>query len=157
MDSSATIIGIIIALIIIIPIYLMIRSQSVFKKKIKGIKDYYSRNNHFTFGQTETQNKKVLALDPKNKAFLLIDFNVEPEQVSFIDLNEVSSCKLVPTTEGNSNTIIKLDFEFALKNSGNQSITFYNIDRDQIGQVYLYQDHQLAKKWTRILQEVILR
>lgn len=155
MDTSATIIGIVIAAIIIIPIFFMIRSQSAFKNKIKGIKDYYSRNNHFDFSFAETQNKKVLALDKKNKGFLLIDFNVTPEQVSFLDLNEVQDCRLEKTTKGNTDVVIQIDFEFKMKDQSTQTICYYHIDRDQIGQVYLFQDYQLAKKWLEILKETI--
>ena len=34
-------------------------------------------------------------------------------------------------------------------------IPFYKIENDQIGQVCLYEDHQLAKKWTKMIQDCI--
>ncbi|MET0759664.1 MAG: hypothetical protein ABWZ56_04540 [Flavobacterium sp.] len=156
MDTSVTIIGLIITILIGIPLYYSIRSQSVNKSKIKKILTENSRNNHFDFELTESQNKKVLALDEKNKGFLLMDFNSTKEQVSFVNLNEVNSCKLIPTTENNSDTIIKIEFEFQYKEGHKKElISFYTIEKDQIGQVCLYEDHQMAKKWTKIIQDCL--
>ncbi|MFH6971637.1 hypothetical protein [Flavobacterium petrolei] len=156
MDTSVTIIGLILTLIIAIPLLYSMRSSSINKAKIKAIKNKFSQNNHFTFEITETQNQKVLALDEKNKGFLLIDFNAKEEVVSFVDLNTIQSCKLIPTTENNTATILKIEFEFQYKEGKKADyISFYKIENDQIGQVCLYEDHQLAKKWTKMIQDCI--
>jgi hypothetical protein len=157
MDTSVTIIGLIITILIGIPLFYAMRSNSINKAKIKEIMKEFSQNNRFQFEKTETQNKKVLAIDEKNKGFLLIDFNSkEKEVVNFIDLNTVESCKLNITTEGNSNTIEKIDFEFLHKKDRKiESIPFYKIENDQMGQVCLHEDHQLAKKWREIIQGCI--
>jgi hypothetical protein len=156
MDTSVTIIGLIITLIIGIPIFYAMRSNSINKAKIKEITKKFSQNNRFKFEKTETQNKKVLALDEKNKIFLLMDFSQKEDAINFIDLNTVDSCKLAVTTEGNSDTIVKIEFEFQhIKDKKNEYIPFYKIENDQIGQVCLYEDHQLAKKWREIIQDCI--
>lgn len=157
MDTSVTIIGLIITILIGIPLFYAMRSNSINKAKIKEIMKEFSQNNRFQFEKTETQNKKVLAIDEKNKGFLLIDFNSkEKEVVNFIDLNTVESCKLNIKTEGNSNTIEKIDFEFLHKKDRKiESIPFYKIENDQMGQVCLHEDHQLAKKWREIIQDCI--
>jgi hypothetical protein len=156
MDTSVTIIGLVLTFIIAIPLFYVIRSNSINKAKIKAIKNKFSQNNRFTFELTETQNKKVLALDEKNKGFLLIDFNAKEEVVSFLDLNTVQSCKLVPTTENNSDKILKIEFEFQNKEGKKATfIPFYKIENDQISQVCLYEDHQLAKKWVKMIQDCI--
>lgn len=157
MDTSVTIIGLFITVLIGIPLFYAMRSNSINKNKIKEIKNKFSQNNHFNFETTEIQNKKVLALDPKNKGFLLMDFSDKANDiVTFIDLNTTDSCKLSVTTENNSNTIVKIDFEFeSKKDKKTQSATFYKIENDQINQVCLYEDHQLAKKWRETLQNCI--
>ena len=157
MDTSVTIIGLFITILIGIPIFYAMRSNSINNTKIEEIKKKFSQNNRFNFELTETQNKKVLALDEKNKGFLLMDFNSkEQEIVNFIDLNTVDSCKLSITAEGNSNTIVKIEFEFQnQKDHKIESIPFYKIENDQIDQVCLYEDHQLAKKWREIIQDCI--
>ena len=157
MDTSVTIIGLFITLLIGIPLIYAMRSNSINNNKIKEIKNKFSQNNRLKFELTETQNKKVLALDEKNKGFLLMDFNSKEEEiVNFIDLNTVDSCKLSITAEGNSNTIVKIDFEFQYKkDKKTASIPFYKIENDQMNQVCLYEDHQLAKKWREIIQDCI--
>lgn len=157
MDTSVTIIGLFITLLIGIPIIYAIRSNSINKSKIREIMKKYSQNNRYNFEITETLNKKVLALDKKNKGFLLMDFNSKEKEITnFVDLNAVDSCKLSITTEGNSNTIVKIDFEFHhAKDKKIESIPFYQIENDQIGQICLHEDHQLAKKWREIIQDCI--
>lgn len=156
MDTSVTIIGLFITLLIGIPLFYVMRSNSINNTKIKEVKNKFSQNNRLKFELTETQNKKVLALDEKNKGFLFIDFNKKEEVATFVDLNEVHSCKLVLTTENNSDTIVKIEFEFQYKkNKKTEFIPFYKIENDQIGQVCLYEDHQLAKKWREIIQDCI--
>lgn len=157
MDTSVSIIGLVITLLIGIPLFFAMRSNSINKNKIKQIKAQFSQNNHYNFEITEEQNKKVLALDDKNKGFLLMDFNDKKEDiVTFIDLNSVDSCKLSITNESNSNTIVQIDFNFRNKKDNKIQIApFYKIQNDQIGQICLHEDHQLAKKWSEILQKCI--
>lgn len=156
MDTSSTIIGLIIIILIAIPLFFVFRSNVINKNKIKEIKKKYSQNNHFNFEITETQNKKVLALDEKNKGFLFMDFNTEQDSVYFVNLNDTNSCKIVLTTENNSDTIVKIEFEFEYKESKKKElIQFYTIENEPINQVCLYEDHQLAKKWMKIIQECI--
>lgn len=155
MDTSVTIIGLFITLIIGIPLYYAMRSNSISKNKIEEIKKRFSQNNRLNFEMTEILNKKVLSLDQKNKAFLLIDFNPKEEVVTFIDLNTVHSCKLFLTND-NSGTIVKIDFEFQYKKDKIIAfIPFYKIENDQLNQVCLYEDHQLAEKWLEIIQDCI--
>ncbi len=156
MDTSVTIIGLVITLIIAIPLYFASRSNRINKTKIKAIKKQYSQNNHFDFELTEIQNKKVLALDSKNKGFLLMDFNPKEEVVSFVNLNNVLSCKLVPTTENNSDTILKIEFELMYKATQKKELLlFYTIENEMMNQLCLHEDHQLAKKWVRIINDCI--
>lgn len=156
MDTSVTIIGLFITLLIGIPLFYVMRSNSINSNKIKEIKNKFSQNNRLKFELTETQNKKVLSLDEKNKGFLLIDFNTKEEIVTFVDLNTVQSCKLVLTTENNSDTIVKIEFEFQhQKDKKTEFVPFYKIENDQMNQVCLYEDHQLAKKWREKIQDCI--
>lgn len=156
MDTSVTIIGLIITILIAIPLVFVFRSNVVNKNKIKEIKKKYSQNNHFNFELTESQNKKVLALDEKNKGFLLMDFNTLDEVVCFVNLNNVDSCKLVATTENNSTKITKIEFEFDYKeNHKKELIQFYSIENEIIDQECLYEDHVLAQKWTKLITDCI--
>lgn len=146
MDTSVTIIGIGIMALIAIPLYKVLQSNAPNKSRIKEIMSVYPQCH---FGLTETQNKKVLALDEKNKGFLLIDFNHKPEKVAFVNLNGTNTCRLVPTTEGHWQNIVKIEFEFQYKDSTKRLVPVYNIEHDQITQVCLHEDHEMAKKWQK--------
>lgn len=154
MDTSVTIIGLVIMAMIAIPLFYMLRANAANNAKMKAI---FARLNNYHFSVSDTQNKKVLAADAKNKGFVFIDFNATPEEVHFIDLREVSSVKLVQTTEANSNNVVKIEFEFQhMQNQKKQSIPFYKVENDQIGQVYLFEDQQLAKKWEQLITNMLL-
>lgn len=156
MDTSITIIGLVLSFLIVIPILYSIRTNSLNKSKIKAIKNQYSQNGHFNFDLTETLNKKVLAMDEKNKGFLIMDFNPKSESNKFINLNDVQSCKLAVIKENSSDNTNQIDLEFHYKESKKtESVPFYKIENDQIGQVCLYEDHQLAKKWKTLIDSCI--
>lgn len=156
MDTSITIIGLVIVLIVAIPVYFSARSSADNKAKIKEIKKKFDPSHLFDFDQTESINNKVLTIDSKNKKFILMNFNPNQQEASFVDLATVSSCKLSLTTEGNADTIIKIDFEFLEKETSKKiTIPFYDFDDDRIKQISVYQDHQFAKKWLKIIQDSI--
>lgn len=156
MDTSVTIIGLVLTLIIAAPILYNLRSTSLNKSKINAIKDQFSQNNHFNFEIVDKLNKKILALDDKNKGFLLMDFNTKSEKNSFVNLNDVQSCKLVLTTANNGDTTNSIVVEFQYKeNKKTESVPFYKIENDQMGQICLYEDYQLAKKWKAIFDSHI--
>lgn len=156
MDTSVTIIGIVIAVIIIIPIYFSARTNAVNKAKIQEIKKKFNPSNLFNFDQTESINKKVLTIDQKNRKFILMNFNPNQEEAIYVDLKTVSSCKLVLTSDSNSDTILKIDFEFLEKETAKKIIIpFYDFDDDRIKQISVYQDHQFAKKWLKTIQDSI--
>ena len=155
MDTAVTIIGVIIAIIIGIPLYFVFRSNAVNKKQIKAI---FNQHPSYNFKQNEEKNKKVLAIDEIKKGFLLIDLNSGIAKTSFINLKEVHSCHLVRTTAAHSNTVVKIEFEFQYRDNNRKVLVpFYNIDDDQIGQVYVYEENQLAEKWEKIIQDCISR
>lgn len=156
MDTSVTIIGIIITILIGIPLSFAFRSNILNKSKIKAIKKQYSKDNHYNFEVTESQNKKIISVDIQKKGFLFIDFSYKKEVVNFIDLNTIHSCKIISTTNVNSDTILRLEFEFLYKeNQQKKLIPIYNIDNPFLDHNCLYEDHQLAKKWLKIINDSI--
>lgn len=150
MDTSVTLIGIGITLLIAIPLYKAMRANSVNKSKIRQIMAQYP---DYRFDISETLNKKVYALDEKKKGLLLIDFNFKPERTAFINLHEVSACRVLPTTENFSGETVKIELEFIYKDAQKRLVPVYHAEHDQITQVCLHEDQELAKKWQ---QKIIL-
>lgn len=151
MDTHVIIIGLVILLIILIPVYYINKSNSVKKNKLASIFKNYSNYN---FNITEHLNKKILAVDTQEKGFLLADLNKEKETSYFINLKQIKNCKLVLETAKNSDSTDKISFVFENKlNSGEETITFYDVNDNLLGQVSVYENHQLAKKWVVIINE----
>ncbi|OXB04700.1 hypothetical protein B0A81_16165 [Flavobacterium plurextorum] len=156
MDTSITIIGVVIAIIVAVPIYFSARSSAANKSKILNIKKKFNPTHPEDFDLTESQNNKTLTIDQKNRKFILMNFNPNQQESIFVDLKSVSSCKLTLTTESNSDTIVKIDFEFQDKETSKKiTIPFYDFDDDRIKQISVYQDHMFAKKWLKIIQDSI--
>jgi hypothetical protein len=158
METSITLMGIVIAVIVAIPIYFSARSSAANKSKILNIKKKFNPTHPQDFDLTESQNNKTLTIDQKHRKFILMNFNPNQQESTYVDLKSVSSCKLILTTDGNSDTIIKIDFEFQEKETSKKiTIPFYDFDDDRIKQISVYQDHQFAKKWLKIIQNSISR
>lgn len=154
MDTSVTIIGLIITILIGIPLTLVFRSNITNSTKIKEIKKQYSQNNHYNFEITETQNKKILSIDQKNKGFLFIDFSYKKETVYFVDLTNIILCNLLETTQSRLGTIAKVEIELVHKNSMKKEIIpIYNIENHYLDFNCLFEDHKLAKKWVNLINE----
>lgn len=152
MDTSVTIIGLVITILIAIPITLVFRSNIMNKAKIKEIKKQYSQNDHYNFELTETQNKKILSLDQKNKGFLFIDFSYKKETVYFVDLKDILLCNLLETTQSKLGTIANVEIELVHKNTmKKEMIPIYNIENHFLDFNCLFEDHKLAKKWVSLI------
>lgn len=88
-----------------------------------------------------------MAIDEKNKGFLIMDFNWKSESNKFMNLNEVQSCKLAVIKENGSDNTNQIDLELHYKESKKTDpVSFDKIENDQMEQVCLYEDHQLAQK-----------
>ncbi|MFD1605933.1 hypothetical protein ACFSJW_04955 [Flavobacterium artemisiae] len=158
METTTTIMGIVIALIVAIPVYFSARSSAASKTRILNIKKRFNPTHPEDFDLTESINNKTLTIDQKNKKFILMNFNPNQQESIYVDLNTIASCKLVPTTDSQSDTIIKIDYEFIEKETSKKIIIpFYDFDDDRIKQISVYQDHMFAKKWLTIIQDSISR
>lgn len=156
METSVTIIGIVIAIIVAIPVYFSARTNAANKSKILNIKKKFNPAHPDDFDLTESQSNKTLTIDQKHRKFILMNFNPNQQEATFVDLKTVSSCKLILTTDGNSDTILKIDFEFQERESSNKiTVPFYDFDDDRIKQISAYQDHMFAKKWLKMIQDSI--
>jgi len=158
METTTTIMGIVILIIVAIPIYFSARSSAASKSRILNIKKRFNPTHPEDFDLTESINNKTLTIDQKNNKFILMNFNPNQQESTYVDLNTIASSKLIPTTDAGSDTIIKIDFEFQEKETSKKIlIPFYDFDDDRIKQISVYQDHQFAKKWLKIIQDSISR
>lgn len=86
----------------------------------------------------------------------MTNLNQDKEKTYFVNLNEIKNCKLELETEKNSDSIEKISFVFENKrNIGNEVIPLYDVNENLLGQVSVFENHQLAKKWVGIVNETI--
>ncbi|PKB17909.1 hypothetical protein [Flavobacterium sp. 5] len=157
MDTSVTIIGLVITVLIGIPLTLVFRSNISNKNKITQIKKQYSQNGHYDFDLTETQNKKIISIDQKNKGFLFIDFSYKEETAYFVNLKNILLCNLSVTTQSKLGTVSKVEIELVHKDTmKKEMIPVYNIENHFLDFNCLYEDHRLAQKWVDTINECIL-
>ena len=156
MDTSVTIIGLAIIILMGIPLSLIFRSNLLNKKKITQIKKQHSQNGHYNFDLTEAQNKKIISIDTNNKGFLLIDFSYKEETSYFVDLKNIVLCNLLETTQSRLGKIAKIEIELVHKNTmKKEMIPIYNVDNHFLDFNCLFEDHKLAKKWVQIINDCL--
>jgi hypothetical protein len=157
MDTSVTLIGLFITLLIGIPLVIILRSNNSNKNKIKEIKKNHSQNNHYNFELTETKNNKIFSIDQKNKGLLFIDFSYKKETAYFVDLKNIILCSTVVTKENNSRTITKVEIELIHKDGMKKEIIpIYNIENHFLDFNCLYEDHKFGVKWVNIINDCLV-
>lgn len=153
MDNASLIIGLVLTLICALPLIYIANNQAKNRKKIKEIFNSFSQGK-YNFSERETHYKKIYALDKTNKGFLFIDLNNEKNRASFIDLNDVNSCKTKEISTGNDDS--KIVFQFKYKSGkANSEIVLYDLQNDKLGKAYWQENEQCAKKWQDAIQDSI--
>lgn len=161
METSTTIIGLGLVLITILPIIFLLRNQHINASKIETILKQYNQGNAKAFTIRENINNKVLALDERNKKFVLIDLNTKPEVVTFADLKEIGHCEIHRKIE-QSQTSTKKELitkvEVVLEKKSDKTkipFKFYDFEYEKPIQITLFRDNQLAEKWLDIIKKAI--
>jgi len=156
MDTSVTIIGLILTILLLIPLTIVFRSNLLNKSKIRAIKNKYSQNNTYNFEVSQIQNKKFLSIDQNKKGFLFIDFSYKKDTPYFVDLKKVLSSTIKITKQEDFDRIAKIEIELEYKNEiKKELIPIYNIDNHFLDFNCLHEDHTLAKKWTTLINDCI--
>jgi hypothetical protein len=156
MDTSVTIIGLVITLLIAIPLYFIFKSNAIQKKRILSIQAIHNPKNKYNFAITENQNKKVYSIDTLNQAFLFMDFHPKEPFSKLIELNTISSCEIKYIKDVANDLTKKIELYFISSTSNiKESITVYNAEYDLINQICEHEDGQLAKKWKKIIDNCL--
>ena len=162
METSTSIIGLVLILITVFPIFLLLRNQHQYKNKIETILKGFNNGNSVEFSDRDTINNKIVAFNEQKKKIVLIDLNTKPEQVSYVDLNEISDCKITRETEHNYDSprkkefITKVELKFKHKADLQESVMkFYDFEYEKPIQITYYRDNQLAEKWLELIKKSI--
>jgi Tfp pilus assembly protein PilW len=158
MDTPVIIIGLILLLIVVIPVYFVIRANKVNQNQIKSLFAQYSQNNRYRFQLIASQNRKALAIDPQNRGLLFIDFNLKEPYVAFRDLAETKGCAVATDNpQGLTNIVKKVEWIFFAKNGMSQSndVLFHDRDKPYIVPVYGYEEQKLAEQWQELIHRYL--
>ena len=162
METSTTLIGLFLILLTALPIFLLLRTQHKNKSKIETILKQFNQGNSKEFNLRESLNNKVIAFNEMKKKLVLIDLNVKPEIVTYVDLNEISNSKIIRDIEHFESSKSKKEFitkvEILLHNKKNQkdeTLKFYDYEYEKPIQLNYFRDNQLAEKWLEIINKTI--
>ena len=162
MENSTTLIGLVLILITVFPVFLMLRTQSQNKNKIETILKGFNQGNSTEFANRDNINNKIVAFNEQKKKLVLIDLNTKPELVSYVDLNEVSDCKIIREVEHNHHApktkdfFTKVELKFKNKSNPQESVfKFYDFEYEKPIQITYYRDNQLAEKWFEVIKKSI--
>jgi len=156
MDTSILIMGLLLLLIVIIPLYFILRPHKINPNLIDSLFAQYSQNNRYRFTLVATQNRKALAIDPNNRGLLFIDFNLKEPYVAFQDLTDTKGCAVATANPlGTANPIKKVEWVFFSKNGIGQGrdIVFHDADRPYVIPVYPHEELKLAEEWQQIIDK----
>ena len=162
METSTTLIGLFLILLTALPIFLLLRTQHKNKSKIETVLKQFNQGNSKEFNLRESLNNKIIAFNKMKKKLVLIDLNVKPEIVTYVDLNEISNSKIIREMEHFESSKSKKEFitkvEILLHNKKNQqdeTLKFYDYEYEKPIQLNYFRDNQLAEKWLEIINKTI--
>lgn len=151
MDNASLFIGLALTLVCALPLLYIANKQAKNRKKIKEIFNSFSQGK-YNFSTKETHYKKIYAIDKEKKAFLFVDLDKENDRTNFVDLNEISSCKVEEISAGGSSRIL-ITFKAGVKEI--QEIVLYDLATDKLGNAYWLENEQFARKWQTIIEDNI--
>ena len=125
--------------------------QAKNKKKVNEIFKSFGQGK-YNFSTKETHYKKIYALDKDKKGFLFVDLDKENDRANFVDLNEVTSCKVDEISAGGSSRIV-MNFKAGAKEI--KEIILYDLATDKLGNAYWIENEQVARKWQSVIEDSI--
>jgi hypothetical protein len=156
--NSITIIGIIITALIVIPIWLLIRSQNVGKRKLQKEINALGKGNNIEITEYESWKNRVIGLDRENAKGAFAILNTPESQVFIADLKQYSRCfvdkeMLNSGSKYDNNVISKINIQFVAraKDTGNLVFPIFvdSVDPN------LGNELMIANKWADLFNIII--
>jgi hypothetical protein len=159
MNFSILIIGLILALIFVVPVVFLVRASSNAKKKYLKDLINLAKTNNYSISEHDHWNNSVIGIDKDHRHLFYINKTTNNESTVMIDLSEVKQCQVVnksknagkkanyaPVTEK-----LGLIFTYLDKDKPETSLDFYNADFDSS---IPDKEVKLAGKWSGIVNDV---
>jgi hypothetical protein len=156
--NSITLIGIIITAAIIVPIWLLIRSQSAGKRKLEKEIASLGKGYNIDITEHESWKNKVIGIDVENAKGAFAVLNVPESQVLIVDLKQYIRCfvdkeLLNSGSKYDNNVISKISLQFVAraKNTGNLVFQIF-VDSDDLD---LGNELIVAQEWAEKFNNII--
>ncbi len=160
MNLGATIVGIVIVGLCIIPFILI--SANSRKKKERLLQGLFglAQKNKGEISRYDLWNNSTIGIDDTAHTIFFTRKVKETETLQMIHLAEVQKCRVINSgravrqTVGNHQVIEKLELEFAYWDKVKTAtvLEFYNTDSDSLT---LTGELQLAEKWNKIVNDCL--
>mgnify|MGYP000253232306 CR=1 FL=1 len=157
LDLGTAIIGGITMLVIVIPIYMMMRGRKKKEKMILRSLLEIAAQKKCTIDQHEILGTNAIGIDENNQ--MVFFYRQTEDQIieQFVDLKAIESCKVVTTHRTISNKGVKekllerLDLRFvpSVQGKGEIIFEFFNADDN----IQLNGELQSAEKWSQLIHD----
>ena len=134
MELSYVILGIVLLLVFVGPMFYLVINQSAGeKKKLKKL-TLLSQKNQLSLDETEILSPVSLGLDKTSKKLVVIQ-QAKPRKELALDLKELQSCKVVKLTAGNSpseglDETLEINLLLKKASGAEECIHFYQDEHD---------------------------
>lgn len=157
MDTSITIIGLIVLAMFILPVFLIIKSK---KKRIEQMKSDLmdeAKKAGITIVDTDYWNNSILGIDDKEKTIIYIDEDSNEKKIRIFNIDDVKTVKFFPDiTKKNLNPDYKkepkLCISFFFKDSAKYEVNleFFTAGFGNLTKV----EQSLFEKWVNKIEKL---
>jgi hypothetical protein len=156
--NSITIIGIVFTALIIVPIWLLIRSQSVGKRKLQKEINSLGKGYNIDITEYESWKNRVIGVDRENAKGAFAIINPPESQVFIADLKQYSRCfvdkeLLNSGSKYDNNVISKINIRFVARSKETGNLVF-PIFLDSVD-LNLTNELVIANKWADLFNIII--
>jgi len=159
MNITTLIIGLVLALIFLVPVLFLVRASARAKKKyLTEIMDLAAKNGS-NIAEHDHWNNSAIGMDKDHRKVFYINRTTNNERTLIIDLSEVKQCQVVNKSKNagkkaNYTPIVErlgLVFNYINKDKPDTWLDFYNSDFDS---TIPEKEFKLAEKWSGLVSNV---
>jgi len=157
LDLGTAIIGGITIMIIVVPIYMMLRGRKKKEKMILRSLLEIAAQKNCTIDQHEIFGSNAIGIDENNKKVFFYRQTEDQITEQFVDLGAIGSCKVVKThstfrNKGvNEKVLERLELSFvpSVQSNGEIKFEFFNADDN----IQLNGELQSAERWSQLIHD----
>ena len=161
MDTSSTIIGLVILAVFILPIILLHSARRKRERKQLELFDQYVESKGLHLDQRELWNHYGIGVDNAGKHLFYLKQHIDDNQEQILSLTEVAMCETVremvkPTVNASEDDLVldRLELLLRFKQAGRESVRleFYNREESS----GLSDELELTEKWRKRINAALL-